>query len=158
MVRIPRLSYPFSGTYDISYGFGERSDDTTIRKQYAAWGLAGHAGVDFALPAGTDVVAIADGNVIQAGENGYFGLSVMIHHAWGDSLYAHLQKTNVRVGQPVSKGAVIGCSGETGFVTGPHLHLGIKPDRCNKDNGYAGYIDPMPYLWRRKRTVAGKKK
>ncbi len=146
MARIPRLSYPFSGTYDVSYRFGERSDDATIQKQYAAWGLAGHAGIDFALPEGTDVLAVAGGQVIHVGESGHFGLSLIIHHAWGDSLYAHLKNTYVRVGQNVSKGAIIACSGDTGFVTGPHLHLGIKPDPSNTNNGYAGYVDPMPYL------------
>lgn len=81
--------------------------------------------VDFGLPVGSRVLAAGDGKVIisRAGYNGGYGTYIVITHDDGSqTLYAHLSKLNVAVGDRVTQGQTIGLSGNTGRSTGPHLH------------------------------------
>ena len=81
-----------------------------------------HLGVDFAAPIGTAVHASADGVVTQAGLDGGYGKVVRMRHANGyDTLYGHLSRIDVMVGQRVVQSTVIGGVGMTGLATGPHL-------------------------------------
>jgi murein DD-endopeptidase MepM/ murein hydrolase activator NlpD len=99
-----------------------------------------HAGIDLATPVGTPVHPIMKGTVIKA-EDSWFGYGNMIMVAHGpdfQSLYAHLSKILVKVGDEVTTETVIGLSGSTGHSTGPHLHLEIHQD------GKA--INPAPIL------------
>ena len=85
-----------------------------------------HRGVDIAAPVGTPVRPILDGRVRFAGTMRGYGQVIWIDH--GDdalSLYAHLSEISVEAGEPVRKSTVIGLSGESGDVTGPHLHLEV---------------------------------
>lgn len=87
-----------------------------------------HKGVDFACPDGTEVHACKAGSVEYAEHNNeIFGNYIILRHS-GDmtSVYAHLSKINVRQGDSVSTGKVIGLSGKTGKATGPHLHFEIR--------------------------------
>jgi murein DD-endopeptidase MepM/ murein hydrolase activator NlpD len=87
-----------------------------------------HLGVDFAAPRGTPVVAVADGEVIEAGWAGYHGRHVGIRHADGStSGYSHLERIapGLAIGSRVSKGEVIGAVGTSGLATGPHLHFAV---------------------------------
>jgi len=143
---IPTLHLPYYSTYPISFDFGAQSSDENIQKKYQEWGIVGHNGIDFGLPEGTDVLACDDGTVTQVGDNGDFGISITIKHSWGTSIYCHLQSFGVLVNDHVTKAQVVGASGQTGFVTGPHLHFGIQPNNPNTTNGYLGYINPNPYL------------
>jgi len=99
-----------------------------------------HKGIDFAAAKGTPVHATASGVVIAAGplaENqGRYGTAVVIDHGAQQSLYAHLDRVSVRPGQRVAAGEVIGASGQSGFATGPHLHLEVR------ENGKI--VDPAP--------------
>jgi murein DD-endopeptidase MepM/ murein hydrolase activator NlpD len=84
-----------------------------------------HRGVDYAAAAGTEVMATADGVVIQRGPDGGYGNSVQIRHANGwVTRYAHLRgfRSGVVVGTRIRQGEVIGYVGQTGLATGPHLH------------------------------------
>ena len=94
-----------------------------------------HAGVDVNLPAGTPVVAIADGTVVFAGEQFFGGNSVVLDHG-GDvySVYYHLQEYVVSEGQKVARGERIGAVGASGRATGPHLHFSVR--------AAGGRIDP----------------
>ena len=84
--------------------------------------LRPHLGVDYAAPAGTPVRAAADGVVTQAGWWGGYGKVVRIRHARGiQTLYGHLSRIQVRAGQRVEQGQLIGAVGSTGLATGPHL-------------------------------------
>ena len=74
------------------------------------------------------------------------GICVLIKHADRFTGYAHLSRTVIDGGQHVSKGQLIGYSGNTGDVTGPHLHFEVLPLRPQFNNGYHGRIDPRPYL------------
>jgi murein DD-endopeptidase MepM/ murein hydrolase activator NlpD len=81
-----------------------------------------HLGIDYAAPTGTPVNAAADGVVVAAGWQGGFGKLVRMRHANGyETLYGHLSRIAVRVGQRVAQGTPIGAVGMTGLASGPHL-------------------------------------
>lgn len=113
--------------------------------------LLGHNGIDFGTPEGTEIVAVDDGWVIEsANDPGGFGEYVKLGHAWGESLYAHLNTRNLLDGR-VGKGGLVGRSGWTGNVLPPgpegaHLHFGMRVNPYNRQDGWGGYIDPAPYL------------
>ena len=87
---------------------------------------APHKGTDMRSPEGARVLAVADGTVVLAEAQYFGGNTVYIDHGQGViSTYAHLSSFDVKTGQSVRKGQVIGRSGSTGRVTGPHLHLGL---------------------------------
>jgi hypothetical protein len=86
-----------------------------------------HSGVDYALAAGSPVVAVADGTVVVAEDLFYTGNAVFIDHGDGlISMYFHFAELKVKPGQEVKKGEVLGLVGSTGRATGPHLHLGVR--------------------------------
>ena len=86
------------------------------------------AGVDISAPIGSSVVAAADGVVSMTHLGMFFtGKTIHIDHGLGiGTVYAHLHKINVKLGNFVKKGEVIGQVGKTGRVTGPHLHWGLS--------------------------------
>jgi murein DD-endopeptidase MepM/ murein hydrolase activator NlpD len=86
-----------------------------------------HTGADYAVSVGTPVLAVADGTVVLEGNFFFSGNSVFIDH--GDGLISmsfHLSAMRVRQGESVHRGQIIGLSGATGRVTGPHLHFGLR--------------------------------
>jgi len=88
-----------------------------------------HAGVDFAAPPGTPVLAAGDGRIVQAGRNGGYGNWVQIAHQGALSTgYAHMQRIarGIRRGVSVRQNQVIGFVGTTGLSTGPHLHFELR--------------------------------
>lgn len=93
-------------------------------------GIHGYNGIDIAAPVGSPIYASAGGTVIIArtsGYNGGYGLYVAIKHANGtQTVYGHMSKVNVAVGQQVEQGEVIGAVGNTGRSTGPHIHFEIR--------------------------------
>ena len=85
-----------------------------------------HLGTDFRGKSGTPIYSIADGRVVYAGWMRGYGKVTKINHGNGYiSLYAHQSKINVKNGQRVKAGQIIGAVGSTGRSTGPHLHLGV---------------------------------
>ena len=93
-----------------------------------------HLGTDFAAPTGTAARTVGDGVVSFAGVQGGYGNVVFIKHRNGhETVYAHLSKINVRVGQSVSQGATIGLVGATGWATGPHLHFEFRVNGVHQD-------------------------
>ncbi|MFE6760915.1 transglycosylase family protein [Streptomyces sp. NPDC057689] len=110
--------------------------------QAGSWSSGYHTGVDFPVPTGTSVKAMAAGTVVSAGWAGPYGYQVVIRHSDGKySQYAHLSSLLVRGGQHVGNGQRIARSGATGNVTGPHLHFEVRtgPE-------YGSDIDPLAYL------------
>jgi murein DD-endopeptidase MepM/ murein hydrolase activator NlpD len=89
-----------------------------------------HKGIDFAATKGTPVHATAGGTIISAGplaeNDGRYGNAVIIDHGAQRSLYAHLNSVSVQPGQHVQAGQLIGAVGQSGFATGPHLHLEVR--------------------------------
>ena len=89
-----------------------------------------HKGIDIAGDIGDDVFAAMDGEVIYAEYNdgGYGNLIIVEHEDNMSTYYGHLSKYNVKVGDKIEKGDVIGEVGNTGFSTGPHLHFELRVD------------------------------
>jgi murein DD-endopeptidase MepM/ murein hydrolase activator NlpD len=86
-----------------------------------------HTGVDYRAPLGTPVYSVSSGRVIKAGRDGGWGNVVEIQHENNFvTQYAHLNRIQVRQGQNVNRGTVIGTVGSTGVSTGAHLHFGLR--------------------------------
>lgn len=103
---------------------------------------SGHYAIDYGVPTGTPVKAAAAGTVVAVGSGSgsrSYGNNIEISHVDGFStLYAHLNSSNVRIGQKVAQGEVVAQSGNTGFSSGPHLHFELKKNGAK--------VDPGPYL------------
>ena len=85
-----------------------------------------HNGMDFSANIGTPVYATGDGVIKKAGWQSGYGKIIIVSHGFGyETWYAHLNKYDVRVGQKVVRGEVIGEVGNTGKSTGPHLHYEV---------------------------------
>ncbi|MFK4144957.1 peptidoglycan DD-metalloendopeptidase family protein [Streptomyces sp. NPDC004065] len=106
------------------------------------WSSGYHTGVDFVVPTGTPVKAVAAGTVVSAGWGGAYGNQVVVRlHDGRYAQYAHLSRLSVSAGQAVAAGQKLGLSGATGNVTGPHLHFEIRTAP-----GYGSDVDPVAYL------------
>lgn len=103
---------------------------TPFKKQGSHWSKGFHTGVDFAVPVGTDILAVADGLITKANWGKSYGIQIVqevgLHSKKQYCIYAHLSETLVEVGDKVKKGQVIGKSGNTGNSTGPHLHFELR--------------------------------
>ena len=108
-----------------------------------------HAGMDFTCKQGTPIHSTGDGKVIYAeyGTNGY-GMHVIVDHGFGyQTLYAHMSKLEVRPGQKVERGDVLGRVGNTGLSVGPHLHYEVHKSNEPVDpaNYYFNDLTPEEY-------------
>jgi murein DD-endopeptidase MepM/ murein hydrolase activator NlpD len=111
----------------LSAGFGNRDDPFTGLRDF-------HPGLDIAAPLGTKILAPADGTVIFVGVKGGYGNAITIDHGRGIAThYGHLDAFNVRVGQQVRRGSVIGFVGSTGRSTAPHLHYEVWLNGSNQN-------------------------
>ena len=124
------LRWPVRGP--VKSGFGLRRSPWNGAREV-------HEGIDIGSPPGTPIESPAAGTVVEASSQGGLGKHVTLDHGNGvRSRYGHLKKLDVKVGQRVAKGQVIGLVGSTGRSTGPHLHYEVvvagKP------------VDPSPFL------------
>jgi murein DD-endopeptidase MepM/ murein hydrolase activator NlpD len=132
---------PVIGEVEFTSGFGVRSDPFLGRP-------AMHTGLDFRASTGDPVRATANGKVASSGWAGGYGRMVEIDHGNGLSTrYGHLSEINVKVGDTIKIGQVIGAVGSTGRSTGPHLHYETRID------GEA--VDPQKFLRAGVRLSAG---
>ncbi len=132
---------PVIGEVEFTSGFGVRSDPFLGRP-------AMHTGLDFRAAMGDPVRATANGKVVSSGWAGGYGRMVEIDHGNGLSTrYGHLSEINVKVGDTIKIGQVIGAVGSTGRSTGPHLHYETRID------GEA--VDPQKFLRAGVRLSAG---
>ena len=114
-----QFSLPVTG-FAITSSFGNRIHPLFGNVRF-------HKGIDLGTPTGTPIRAARDGRVVSAGWGQGYGNRIIIDHGNGyETLYAHLDRLVVKVGDRVTKEAVIGLSGSTGYVTGPHLHFEIR--------------------------------
>lgn len=132
------MIYPLKN-YIVTQRFGEKITDPQ-----------GHTGIDLYQPVGTPVYASEGGDILCSGiiNNAYgntaYGNCVLIDHKNGYyTFYAHMNTVTVKAGMSIIQGAKIGTVGETGNVTGPHLHFEV---RNNPKWNRANFIDPEDVL------------
>jgi murein DD-endopeptidase MepM/ murein hydrolase activator NlpD len=156
------LSWPFDKVI-ITQRFGKTS---ASKRLYVS---GSHNGVDFGAPIGTPVKSVLDGVVVGTGNTDLvrgcysFGKWVLVKHPNGlSTVYAHLSVIKAVEGQNVSTGDVVGYSGNTGYSTGPHLHLGVYASQGVRVENHVNsrscksakmpiadvkaYLDPFEYL------------
>lgn len=112
---------------------------------YVQFGLKGHDGLDFVGNFGVRIYASHDGDLTYHTSVGGLGQYAMIKGDGFTTYYGHMSAF-VGVNRKVRAGDLIGKVGSTGYSTGNHLHLSLRPDNYDINNGYRGCIDPTPYL------------
>ena len=126
----------------LTSGFNWRIDPFTGLREF-------HQGLDIATQLGNPVVATADGIVVESNSKKDYGNYVIILHNYGyKTIYAHLKKRLVKVGQKVKRGDVIGLVGSTGKSTAPHLHYEVRVH--NKPVNPLNYILENDWIFRKK--------
>lgn len=116
-LKVNQWVLPVTG-YHLTARFGENS---------GLWSST-HTGLDFAGPSGSTIVAVAAGTVTSTGDEGAYGNRTVIELDDGtETWYAHQSRITVSEGDTVAPGDTIGYTGSTGNVTGPHLHLEVRP-------------------------------
>ncbi len=126
---VARTTVPLAGQAEtgveatkVTSEFGWRNDPFTGALRY-------HRGIDFKAAYGEGVPAAGDGRVVEAADNGAYGLTVVVEHTNGmKTRYAHLSAMGVGVGDRVLQGQEIGRVGQSGRATGPHLHFEVIQD------------------------------
>ncbi len=130
---------------DITQGYGATA--------FAKLNYAGHwhNGIDLKAPIGTPVLAAESGVVVAAGNQdaycpkGAYGKFIVINHNNNlTTLYGHFSRQLMKKGDTVTRGQIIGYSGQTGFATGPHLHFTVYA-QSTFYMGQSKYCGPMPY-------------
>lgn len=138
---------PFKG---YSSGFGGRFHPVLEQRKF-------HYGLDFVAKVGTDILAPGDGIVEYAGFNsGGFGNLIILSHNFGFKTYfAHLNEIDVKVGDFITKGTVIGKSGNTGRSSGPHLHYEIHylGKRMDPKNFAKWSLENYDYIFKNEKGV-----
>jgi len=121
---------PVAG-YSLTATFGESS---------YLWSTV-HTGLDFAAPSGTPIVSVAHGVVTEATYDGAYGYKTVVTLDDGTEIwYCHQTSLAVSVGEEVNPGELIGYVGSTGNVTGPHLHLEVRPGGGDPVDPYAALV------------------
>ena len=121
-----KFRYPLNGEIVVTdvYGYSRVTVGSTFS----------HKGTDYRAAVGTPVYAMNTGVVAYIGYLRNYGNTIVIDHGLGlQTIYMHLSKISVVKGQKVEKGSLIGKSGDTGYVLGPHLHVSIKIDHVSID-------------------------
>ncbi|TVQ18986.1 MAG: M23 family metallopeptidase [Leptolyngbya sp. DLM2.Bin15] len=132
----PINGYPLPEPAEVATGYGWQLDPVSGEVVF-------HSGVDLVAALGTPVLAVGNGIVAFAADQGNYGNLVVINHSQGlQTRYAHLDSLQVTVGQQVQQGHQLGTVGETGLAAFPHLHFEV---RTNSDLGWVAR-DPSDYV------------
>ena len=124
------LHQPVQGRYSSPFG---------LRRYFNEQPRKPHSGLDIAAPEGTPIQAAGSGTIVETGDYFFNGNTIFIDHGKGlITMYCHLNKIDVITGQRVTRGEKIGAVGETGRVTGPHLHWSVSLNHA--------LVDPRLFL------------
>lgn len=107
-----------------------------------------HAGMDFTANPGTEIYATGDGTISLAEYGSGYGNHVVVDHGYGyKTLYGHMEKISVRIGQKVKRGELLGYVGNTGLSSGPHVHYEVHKNNTtvNPVNFYYQDLSPDEY-------------
>lgn len=137
------ISDIFEGNYPVSQKYGNNPT------YYQQFGLKGHEGVDWATPVGIKlIVPFATGKILRTGWDPQYGYYIVIWDVTQKCAvwYCHLSSINVFAGQSIPRGKLVGYTGASGNVTGPHLHCNFvetdaNANRLNTNNGYQGFLN-----------------
>lgn len=138
------IKKPLKEIYITQY-FGENPEI------YKKFGLKGHPGLDFRAAIGTDVFAPISGKIINVPSTKGYGYHIFIRSKKYEVVLGHLSNFRKESSVKVKAGDLVAWSGNTGYSTGPHLHFGIRElglfgNVKNKNNGYNGWLNPLPIL------------
>jgi len=132
--RAFRPGVPSNVMLDRPVSGGRLSSPFGLRRYFNGQARNPHSGLDFAVPAGTPVHAPAAGKVVLVGDYFFNGRTVFVDHGQGFiSMFCHLSRVDVRVGQEVARGQALGAVGATGRATGPHLHWNVSLNDARVD-------------------------
>ncbi len=125
-----KLSWPVKGPISSPFGLKRFFNDQPRNP---------HSGIDIAAPEGTDIVLPSDGIIIDTGNYYFNGNTVFVDHGQGMiSMFNHMSKITAKTGEKLKRGDKIGEVGQTGRVTGPHLHWSLNLNQTR--------VDPMLFL------------
>jgi murein DD-endopeptidase MepM/ murein hydrolase activator NlpD len=128
-----------------------------LKRTASGWGIRMHPiyriprfhyGMDFTAPTGTEIFATGNGIVKEAGRDAGYGNTIIIDHGYGyETMYGHLSRIMVKIGQTIKRGDIIGLVGSTGASVGPHLHYEVSKNgqKVNPQNYYFQDLNPMEY-------------
>jgi len=142
LASIPGIQPVKSTQANIASGYGYR-----IHPIYKTTMM--HTGIDFTAPTGTPIYAAGNGVIRSVEMNGRgYGNNVIINHGFGyETLYGHMSRINVRNGQKINRGDIIGFVGNTGSSTGPHLHYEVirNGNKINPINFFYNDLTPAEF-------------
>jgi len=113
------MRYPLGQIVPVTSGFGWRTHPIRGNRSF-------HAGIDLGADYGSPILAVVSGQVVAVGNDGGYGLRIIIQKGQLQTVYAHLSRAYVAPGMVIQQGQTIGAVGSSGYATGPHLHLELR--------------------------------